>query len=349
MKFITYFLPQFYPTPENDKYWGKGFTDWDNVKKAKPLFKNHKQPILPLNNDFYDLSDIGVLERHCAMSINNGIDGFAYWHYWFDTGHKTLEKVQEMHLAKKEIKQKFFFAWANTDWTKSWVGDNSTTIFKQKYTIKSAENHFKYLKQFIEDERYILIENLPVLQVLNPDANGVVPYILELEKLAKKRYGKGFYWLFPSDKSILGLQSLNYSQVGFPPGDATAHSLSFKTKRFLQKKGIIHRPVIMNEKKYLSLFKQNLNQSYKTKKKYIPCVLSGWDNTPRYNNKGFVIQGDITTLLTSQLKVIRGNKSFKNSDNQIVLVKAWNEWAEGNVLEPYFFEKEFYPLSKLNK
>ena len=238
MKIYSYFLPQFYSTPENDKFWGKGFTDWVNTKNAIPLFKNHKQPILPEDTIFYDLSDPNTINLHSEISIKNGIDGFGYWHYWFDEDTKTLAKVQEIHLENKNIKQNFFFAWANTDWTKSWIGDDKTTIFKQKYTKKSSEKHFEYLIKFIEDERYIKINGLPVFQVLNPQLKEVKSYIHHLENSAKKKYGKGFYWFFPADKSIDGLESLNYSQVGFPPGDATVKNMRFRISRFLQKKKV---------------------------------------------------------------------------------------------------------------
>ena len=155
MKFLAYFLPQFYTTPENDIHWGKDFTDWKNVQSSTPLFKDHKQPLTPSKFDMYDLSKKKVLKELSDFSLKKGLDGFGYWHYWFGNGQQTLEKVQEMHLKDSSIKQNFFFAWANQDWTKSWVGDDNTTIFKQLYSKKSALNHFKYILPFIRDPRYI--------------------------------------------------------------------------------------------------------------------------------------------------------------------------------------------------
>lgn len=337
MKFLTYFLPQFYATPENDKYWGKGFTDWVNVNNAKPLFKDHKQPLLPINNEFYDLSDVKVLENHSELSIKHGIDGFGYWHYWFDTGNKTLEKVQEMHLKNKSIKQNFFLAWANTDWTKSWVGDDKTVIFKQKYSKESAANHFIYLKQFILDMRYIKLGGLPIFQVINPDSDGAKQHILELERAANENFGYGFHWFFPANKNIDGLKSLTFSLIGFPPGDVTVNNFIFRVKRKFQKFNLLKGPVVLSQKSYLNSFKKTLKESLKNDYSYIPTILSGWDNTPRYNHKGFLINGNISSILTKQLAIIKNQYSLKNKFPEIILIKAWNEWAEGNIMEPYSY------------
>lgn len=347
MKLISYFLPQFYPTPENDKYWGKDFTDWVNVKKAKPLFKGHKQPLLPLNNDFYDLSDLKVLEEHCQKSIDNGIDGFGYWHYWFDSGNKTLEKVQEMHLNNKHIKQNFFFAWANTNWTKSWVGDDKVTIFKQEYSKQSAIDHFEYLKDFITDDRYIKYKDKPMFQVLNPHVKEAKNYILLLEKMALETFGKGFFWVFPVDKDIAGLEHLDFSLAGFPPGDVTGTIKKFKIKRHLQRFGFFKGPVRVSQESYLKKFKINLTKILNSNSLYFPCVLTGWDNTPRYKERGFVIDGDISTFVKKQLDTL---KEIKQELPEIVFIKAWNEWAEGNVVEPYVFDgKTDFPINEIKK
>jgi hypothetical protein len=334
MKVLTYFLPQFYATPENDKYWGKGFTDWNNVKSAVALYEGHNQPINPSKLGFYDLSDKTNFKSVCDYSLESGVDGFGYWHYWFGNGKQTLEKIQEMHLKDKSIKQNMFFAWANQDWTKSWVGDDTTVIFKQSYSEKSAFDHFAYIKPFIEDSRYLRKDNMPLFQVINPESKGCVKHILILEAEAVKLYGKGFFWIFPVNKSIEGLGGLNYARVGFAPGDVTVKDPLFRLKRIMQKKNWINKPVVMSRKKYLKLFTKTLKESFKKEGIYYPCILSGWDNTPRYKNKGFLIDGSISSLLESQLEIlISQTKSYKKLD--FIFIKAWNEWAEGNILEPY--------------
>ena len=343
MKLLAYFLPQFYPTPENNIHWGKGFTDWKNVQSSTPLFKEHKQPLMPSKFDMYDLSKKTVLKELSDFSLKKGLDGFGYWHYWFGNGKQTLEKVQEMHLKHSSIKQNFFFAWANQDWTKSWVGDDKTTIFKQLYSKKSALNHFKYILPFIRDSRYIQKNGRPLFQVINPSSDGVKLHIKILEKEALSTIGSGFHWLFPYNRNIEGLENLSYSRVGYSPGDVTVNDMSFSFKRKLQNFNIINGPIIIPEKKYLNAFKKTLKDSFKNEKSYFPCVLSGWDNTPRYKNKGFLIDAEIPSLLEKQFKILIN--LLKNKDKpEFVFIKSWNEWAEGNVLEPYKLnDKEFIP------
>ena len=343
MKILTYFLPQFYPTPENDKYWGKGFTDWVNVKSSIPLFNGHKQPLSPAKFGMYNLSEKETIKKLSKYSKQYGIDGFGYWHYWFGNDSQTLEKVPEIHLKNQSIEQNFFFAWANQDWTKSWMGDDSTIIFKQLYTEKSAYDHFKYIKKFILDLRYIKINKKPLFQVINPDDIGVKKHIKILEKQALNELGTGFHWLFPASKNIEGLENLTHSRVGYPPGDITKNDSFFKIKRKLQKLNFLKGPIIINEKNYMNAFKKTIINNKKNIDSYFPCLLSGWDNTPRYKNKGFVIDADILSLIKKQFKFL--NKIYKNDElPNIVFIKSWNEWAEGNLLEPYkIFNKEYNP------
>ena len=336
MKFFAYFLPQFYPTPENDKYWGKGFTEWTNVKGAKPLFKGHKQPLEPTKFGYYDLSNNETLQEICEYSQSMGIDAFCYWHYWFDNGYKTLEKVPEMHLANKAIKQNFFFSWANHDWTKSWVGQDKTLIFKQQYSKSSAIEHFKYLKQFITDERYVRINDKPVLQVFEPETDSCFEYIQILEDQAIEAFGKGFYWLFPERQKIEKIAHFEHSKVGFPP--ANTKILYFMIARLLQQKGFIKKCLAFSEKTYLKALRKNIRKYNTNGNSYIPCLFSGWDNTPRYGKKGYLFKTDIPTFLEKQFEMLEEEIGKDKLD--IVFIKAWNEWAEGNILEPFAFNGE---------
>lgn len=330
MKLFAYFLPQFYPTPENDKYWGKGFTEWDNVKTAKPLFKGHKQPIEPAKFGYYDLSKNETLEDLCNYSQDMGIDGFCYWHYWFGNGFKTLEKVQEMHLTNKSITQKFFFSWANHNWTKSWVGED-TLIFKQEYSKQSALEHFEYLKQFISDSRYVTINEKPVLQVYNPNASGCSEYVHILEQEALNFNGKGFHWLFPERSDISDYSNLTFSKVGLPP--ANTKIPYFMLTRLLQHKGFIKKCLVYSEKVILKALRKNIRKYNSEEVSYFPCILSGWDNTPRYGSKGFLFNIDIPSFIKNQFEVIKEEIGSENLE--IIFIKAWNEWAEGNILEPH--------------
>lgn len=345
MKLYAFFLPQFYPTPENDKYWGEGFTDWVNVKSAKPLYKGHQQPIWPSKFGHYNLTDLNSFKEVCDYSQKQGIDGFCYWHYWFDKGIKALERVPEMHLKNKDIKQNFFFSWANHNWTKSWVGDDSVLIFEQKYTKESALAHFEYLKPFIKDSRYVKIKGKPALQVYRPEKPECFEYIRILENEAIKTFGTGFYWLFPERQNTTKLNDLSFSKIGFPP--ANTKVWRFMIMRTLQQKGYIKKALKFSDRVFLKALRKNIRKHNIDGNNYIPCLLSGWDNTPRYKYNGYVIKGNIPEFLKKQLNVIDQEIGLKNLD--FIFVKAWNEWAEGNILEPYSFNGIEYEPAQIMK
>lgn len=339
-KIFSYFLPQFYPTPENDKYWGKGFTDWVSTKNAKSLYEGHNQPFKPLDLGYYDLSKEEETKKVIDFSQKAGIDGLVYWHYWFGNDFTTLEKVPEFHLSNIEIKQNYFFAWANGDWTKSWQGDNNTIIFKQTYSEKSAVKHYEYLRNFFLDKRYIRLNNNFLFQVNNGLSDDVLNHMKILDRLCQKEFGKRIHFILPSDKLNIDLQGLEHSLSSFPPGEIYSGLLKYRTQRVLQEFKILKKPVIISQKSYLKSFSKFLSKN----PSLVPCILSGWDNTPRYNERGVIIQGNIEDLIEGQINEIK--KSKINHD--FILVKAFNEWAEGNILEPYNLNgKNFYPYKKL--
>lgn len=339
-KLYSYFLPQFYPTPENDKFWGEGFTDWVNTKNAMSLFKGHKQPYRPLDLGYYDLSNEKEAKKVIDFSEEVGIDGLIYWHYWFGNDFTTLEKVPEFHLSNKNINQKFFFAWANGDWTKSWQGENDTIIFKQIYSQESAIKHFEYLKIFFADKRYKKQNNNFLFQVNNGISIDVLNHMLILDNLCLKEFGLRIHFIVPSDKLKIDLSGLIYSLSSYPPGEIYSPLISYKFQRLLQELKILKRPVIINQKQYLISF----SKFFKKNPNLIPCVLTGWDNTPRYKENGVVISGKIEDLIQGQLDIIK--KSEKKYP--FILIKAFNEWAEGNILEPYTLNSiNFYPYKKI--
>ncbi|MFY0651227.1 MAG: glycoside hydrolase family 99-like domain-containing protein [Cyclobacteriaceae bacterium] len=330
----AYFLPQFYPTPENDKHWGKGFTEWNNVKKAKPLFRNHQQPICPTKFGYYDLSDLGSFKSICEYAQNYDVNGFAYWHYWFGDDFQTLEKIPESHLADSSIEQNFFLSWANSNWTKSWVGRDDTVIFKQKYILKDVDKHFNYIRKFFEDERYIRLDGKPLFQVLKPFDSACIQYIRKLEELMQKTYNSGIYWIFPSADNEL-FNDLNYKIAGFPPGDVLENLFMYRVKRKAQVSGFSKLPAKCTDQEYLKGFlKENKKQIQTIGEKYIVTLLSGWDNTPRYGQNGYIMGDSINGMLEGQVKVFN-QKIRPHYKNDFILIKAWNEWAEGNILEPY--------------
>ena len=334
MKKYCYFLPQFYSTPENEKYWGKGFTDWVNVNNAKPLFKNHKQKYQPGELGQYDLSDSKTLEKVINYSKEINLDGLIYWHYWFGNDFNTLEKVQEEHLRNKKIKQNFCFAWANGDWTKSWQGDDKTIIFNQSYSKQSAVSHFKYIKPFFEDKRYIRLNGNILFQVNNVISNEVLSHMRILDELSKKQLGVRIHFVVPRHNLKFSLENFIHSFSSYPPGEIYSPLFSYKFQRILKILKIQKGPIRINKKSYVNSFKRFIIKN----PDIVPCLLSGWDNTPRYNNKGVVIEATIPDLLKDQILIV--NKYSKK--HNFILIKAFNEWAEGNILEPYYINELFY-------
>ena len=164
-KLIAFHLPQFHTIPENDEWWGQGFTDWVNVKNAKALYKFHNQPRVPLNNFYYDLSDVEVLRWQSELAKKYGIYGFCYYHYWFG-GKLLLQKPLENLLKEKSIDFPFCLCWANETWCRTWDGRSRDVLIRQEYGgEKEWKEHFKYLKDFFQDSRYIRIHNKPVIVI----------------------------------------------------------------------------------------------------------------------------------------------------------------------------------------
>lgn len=169
-KVVAFYLPQYHPIPENDKAYGKNFTEWVNVKKALPLFENHNQPRIPLENNYYSLLDENTMIEQSKLAKSYGIYGFCYYHYWFKNGKKLLEKPLEMMLNTKEIDIPFMLCWANENWTKHWDGGNNEIIVEQDYgDYDDLINHIDYLCRFFRDKRYIKIDDKPVLVIYKPE------------------------------------------------------------------------------------------------------------------------------------------------------------------------------------
>ncbi|HFR3551845.1 TPA: glycoside hydrolase family 99-like domain-containing protein, partial [Streptococcus suis] len=170
MKTIAFYLPQFHSIPENDEWWGKGFTEWTNMKAAKPLFEGHNQPRIPLNNNYYNLLDEKTMEWQVELAKKHGLYGFCFYHYWFN-GHMLLEKPMEIMRQSEKINFPYTICWANEPWTNAWKSDgNEKTLIAQHYgREKEWKQHFEYLLQFFKDKNYIVENNKPLLLIYRPE------------------------------------------------------------------------------------------------------------------------------------------------------------------------------------
>lgn len=346
LQFLAYYLPQYHPIPENDTWWGKGFTEWTNVVKAKPLFKGHYQPILPADLGFYDLRVPQVQEAQSELALQYGIDGFIYYQYWFGTGKMLLEKPAEAMLQNKNIKIPFCFCWANETWKGIWHGlDNPDVLIEQQYEgAKGYKAYFDYLLPFFKDERYIKVANKPMFHIYKIDEIPDLNLFLDIfNELAIQNGFDGVYFVAThGNEATVLANSKIYGQVGVDIFNAMRYEQSYKyrSKSFL---GKVERKVF----KYFgfSLIKRNpFILDYKVaiewlkitikNKKYIPCVFPNWDNSARSGKKSMIFHNATPALWQHHLeKTLIAYKKYSENP-PFVVIKSWNEWAEGNYLEP---------------
>lgn len=328
MKLFALYLPQFHRIPENDQWWGEGFTEWVKVKEAKPLFKGHMQPKQPLNDNYYNLLDYETVKWQTELMHKYKIDGFIYYHYYFK-GKMLLEKPAENLLKWKEINQPFFFCWANHTWNRSWNGTREV-LMKQEYgDVSDWRKHFEYLLPFFKDERYEKIDNKPL-------------FILYDESCEVKEEMFKYFDIWCKEEGFDGIQVI-YEQFRIQDKDtnqmhyfsspisarlAFEHEMGkiyMKVNHIIDKltqKGLLKRiRKYDGNKLYTSLMKKQVIH-----KNYIPGIFFEWDNTPRHGVRGFIIKPVNKETFMKYMDSIR--------ESRYAIVNAWNEWAEGMILEP---------------
>lgn len=345
MKFFAYFLPQYHEIPENNEWWGKGFTEWTNVKAAKPLFDGHLQPKQPLNDNYYNLLDKATMEWQTNLMHQYDVDGMIYYHYYFK-GRKLLEQPAENLLKWKEIQQPFFFCWANHSWNRSWEGKKEVLLSQEYGDINDWEEHFQYLLPFFLDKRYEKKDNMPLFMIYAfnfPEKNDMFTYfdkrcrdygfagIYLIETYASK-WGQSrlqddvkIFWekcCSPVTKNIHFREpSTAILAYYFHKKDDFFHKLNIKARTQLGK--LFHRPYlrILNGNK---LFAQMIATC--SEMRGIHGLYFEWDNTPRHKERGYIITPPDKSLFMNYLNKIK--------DDEYVFINAWNEWAEGMMMEP---------------
>lgn len=352
IKPLAFYLPQYHPIPENDQWWGKGFTEWTNVGKAKPLFEGHEQPLCPGELGYYDLRVPEVREQQAQMARDYGVHGFIYYHYWFGNGVQLLERIANEVLETGKPDFPFCFCWANETWSGIWHGLDKKILAEQVYpSQEDLESHFNYLLPFLKDPRYIRIDNKPLIIIYDPsDLNQKAPdYIAKFRTLAKKN-GLDDLFIMGSNKLSDGL---DYSSMGYDAKISNAFQKAWvpymEGKEYISAKEYYIRRIkdllgIKKKKKKARTEKRVRTQNAEivvNEVKFVhsnvetfPMVLSNWDNTPRSGYNGVVLTDNSPEIFKKQLdKAITFLKQKEHSENFIIL-KSWNEWAEGNILEP---------------
>lgn len=333
MKVIAMHLPQYHSIPENDEWWGEGFTDWVNVKKAKPLYKGHEQPIVPLYGNYYDMTNVETLKQQAELANKYGIYGFCYYHYWFNQ-KLLLEKPCEILLNHPEINQRYCFCWANETWARTWDGKDTDILIKQEFGGKEDwDAHIKYLIPFFEDKRYIRINNRPVMFFYSciriERFNEMIDYWNKKlqESGIEKIYVVEFVNSFNNGKNDIHSDVL----VEFEPHCACRYSVSnlVKAKRVICKKF-----GMTDFLSYDHVWKKILNnkETYGGKRLWRGAFVS-FDNSPRKGKKGMILKGSTPEKFGKYLSLLANNQK-RNYVDDVIVVNAWNEWAEGAVLEP---------------
>ena len=336
MKKFAFFLPQFHEIEENNKWWGYGFTEWTNVKNAKSLFKGHKQPAEPLDG-YYNLLDKETVLNQTTLANNYKIDGFIYYHYYFE-GKKLLEKPAENLLKWKDIKQHFFFCWANHSWYKSVNGKKELLIEQNYGNYNDWEKHFDYLLPFFKDARYEKKDNKPIFMIFNSDFNKKEKIFDFFNQKCIENGFKGIY-IINSCKSIdeykrVSSISTTYSSMYYLR--EPAYSLKLYKNNFIRKKDKIFKKIFS---KYPITYSGNkiIKKSIKKLVKgdlIIHGLFFSWDNTPRHKSNGYIIKRINKKNIFKYLNLI--------SDEEYLFINAWNEWSEGMILEGTKEDKYLY-------
>lgn len=357
IKLIPFYLPQFHTIPENDRWWGEGFTEWVNVKKATALFEGHDQPKIPLNENYYNLLDDDVKIWQADLAKAYGVFGFCYYHYWFKGGKQLLEKPAEQMLVNKEVDLPFCFCWANENWSRNWDGGNREVIMEQEYGDRDEwEKHFQYLLPFFKDERYITVDGKPLFIIYKPEQIIDVQQMMVYFK--KRAVESGFPGLclafqFPTYYADMYYREDIFDyRIGFEPvysRNATNLKKPGTASKVRTLRKVLGENAVSKYRKarqgktgsnweqsrclamyfYDETWEQILNNEWT--QDFLPGALVDWDNTPR-NKHGVLYEGFTIEKFEKYMKSLV--KRANGESKPMIFINAWNEWAEGAFLEP---------------
>ncbi|WP_325086983.1 glycosyltransferase WbsX family protein [Acinetobacter johnsonii] len=341
MKIYAFYLPQFHTIAENDEWWGKGFTEWVNVKKAKPLFSDHDQPKVPLDNYYYDLSDKETLKWQSDLMKKYKVDGLCFYHYWF-TGQQLLQKPAEILLENKDIDLPFLFSWANEPWTRTWDGGDKHVLMPQNYgTEKNWIDHFNYLLPFFKDSRYQKHNGKPIFLLYRSTSFIDCAEWMKCWRSLASKSGIGdihfvsMQTIFEEDKRSIGFDA----KVYFEPVNTIRYSINIGVNRLFNKisnktkamsNTLLDTNYIENSEDYDEIWSNILAKKI-GEYNYSGAFVS-WDNTPRKGTKGLYIKNFSTEKFKKYFDLLYS----KSKENNVpyLFINAWNEWAEGTYLEP---------------
>lgn len=330
---IAFYLPQFYPTPENDEWWEPGFTEWTNVVRAKPLFKGHVQPRIPRDLGFYDLRVPETRERQAELAREAGIGGFCYWHYWF-AGRRLLDRVFREVVESGKPDFPFCLCWANHSWyKKTWDPTKpDTLLIEQTYPgEQDFINHFNAMLPAFRDKRYMRADDRLLFGIFDTHSFKTFRQMRDLwNRMAKDNGLPGFYFfgLVQLKERLATTEEQQYDAVVYehlPTLYFSRLSLFNRTVRHL-----LHRPIVIDYPYYM----ENTVAFFKKHPSLTPCIVPNFDHSPRSGYKGIMMRGSTPERWYDLCTQIKGIINEGSERERILFIKSWNEWAEGNYLEP---------------
>ena len=337
-RLVTFYLPQFFPIPENDEWWGPGFTEWTNVAEARPLFRGHRQPRIPGELGFYDLRLAESRAAQADLARAHGIEAFCYWHYWF-SGTRLLERPFEEVLRSGDPDFPFCLAWANQPWTDTWLG-SGRVLQEQRYSPDDDVAHARWLLRAFADDRYVRFQGRPVFLVYKPTDLPDPRRTTDVWRTECTRAGLPDPYLLGIDAFCFGRDcrelgfdaTVSYEpHLGLLPMYLTPGPRAQKLWRNARL-GVASARLRVYDYRYLREKSQRLRRRFDHP--FHPTLFVGWDNTPRRREDAIVILGDDPALVEAGIGEMADAVADRPLDERLVFVNAWNEWAEGDCLEP---------------
>lgn len=339
-RIIAYYLPQFHPIKENDEWWRKGFTEWTNVGKAKPLFHGHYQPRVPADLGYYDLRIPEVREQQAELAREAGVYGFCYWHYWFGNGFQLMNEIIDEVASTGKPDFPFCLGWANESWkVKLWNNDGKgdKLLAEQKYGGEADYRaHYEYIKTLVTNKNYIRVDGKPFFLIYKPFAFHDLHEFMNLwnKWIKEDNIAGGFYFVANLDDPKRKTEAIENGFDAVTP--APYHREVYKSEHrpriiraFMRR---IHQWLHIPTVYYMKDVNRHVPEiEYDEAEDVIPFILPQWDHTPRSGRKGFIVKST-PKLFEEQAEQVL--KLVKTKENDLILLKSWNEWAEGNYMEP---------------
>ncbi len=330
---VAFYLPQYHPVPENDEWWGPGFTEWTNTARARPLFPGHRQPTLPADLGFYDLRLPEARAAQSALAREHGVEAFVYWHYWFGNGSRMLERPFAEVLKTGEPEISFCLAWANQTWSGIWHGAADRVLKEQLYPGPEDDRaHFEAVLPAFRDERYLRVDDRPVFYVFRPeDLPDAAAFVDRWQAMARAAGLPGLY-LVAEVADLLGAGP-RFSGVDAAGFDAGAYIrmpvdiTRLATLRMRAARKLLRWPEIYPHAPLPAPLPT-------TSARLQPSVFPNWDNTPRSGRRGLAITGSSPEVFGAHVRQAVATLGDRPPQERFLWVKSWNEWAEGNHLEP---------------